>query len=116
MSGENTEKKIYVRPTIRRQFMGHANKFGGLAIPEPVVSIDGVAVADLVREFGSPLFVFSEATLRRKVRELNHAFSSRYPRFQAAISMVPTSSSSASCFTAPRRTPARPARLPLLAA
>jgi len=86
MSGENTEKKIYVRPTIRRQFMGHANKFGGLAIPEPVVSIDGVAVADLVREFGSPLFVFSEATLRRKVRELNHAFSSRYPRFQAAWS------------------------------
>ena len=40
---------------------------------------------------------------------------STYSRFQAAISMVPTSSSSASFFSAPRRTPVRTARLPLLA-
>jgi diaminopimelate decarboxylase len=83
---ETSGKRVYLRPTIRRQFMGHANKFGGLAVPDPVISIDGVSVAALVREYGSPLFVFSEATLRRKVRELNHAFTTRYPRFQAAWS------------------------------
>lgn len=79
-------KKPYSRPVIRKQYMGAANKFGGFAVPEPVTNIDGVSIDKLVREFGSPLFVFSENTLRRKVRELNQAFSSRYPSFQAAWS------------------------------
>ncbi len=79
-------KKEYVRPTIRRQFMGYANKFGGLAAPEAMPSIDGVSVKTLVKDFGSPLFVFSEATLRRKIKELNRAFATRYPRFQVAWS------------------------------
>jgi len=79
-------KKPYSRPVIRKQYMGAANKFGGFAVPEPIMSIDGVSIDSLVKEYGSPLFVFSENTLRRKVRELNQAFSSRYPHFQAAWS------------------------------
>lgn len=79
-------KKPYSRPVIRKQYMGAANKFGGFAVPEPMLSIDGVSIDALVKEFGSPLFVFSENSLRRKVRELNQAFSSRYPSFQAAWS------------------------------
>jgi diaminopimelate decarboxylase len=41
--------------------------------------IDGFAVASLVKEFGSPLFVFSEHDLRVKARRLREAFRSRYP-------------------------------------
>jgi len=79
-------RKPYSRPVIRRQYMGAANKFGGYSVPEPMLSIDGVSIERLIKEFGSPLFVFSENLLRRKIRELNQAFSSRYPNFQAAWS------------------------------
>lgn len=41
--------------------------------------IDGVPIMSLVREFGSPLFVFSEHDIRDKARRLRHAFTSRYP-------------------------------------
>ncbi len=41
--------------------------------------IDGVDVYDLVREFGSPLFVFSERDIENKYLEFKEAFSSRYP-------------------------------------
>lgn len=78
-------RKTWVRPVIRRQFMGSANKFGGFSAPDTITSIDGVSIKDL-EEFGSPLFVFSEATLRNKIQDLNRAFSSRYPHFQAAWS------------------------------
>lgn len=80
------EKKPYTRPVIRRQFMGHSNKFGALAIPESLSSIDKVDIEQLVREFGSPLFIFSETTLIRKIQEFKQAFQSRYPSFQPAWS------------------------------
>lgn len=79
-------KKQYVRPVIRRQFMGSANKFGGFSVPQPMTSIDGVTCVELLEKYGSPLFVFSEATIRNKVREFNNAFQTRYPSFQAAWS------------------------------
>ncbi|HET8746388.1 MAG TPA: alanine racemase [Ramlibacter sp.] len=41
--------------------------------------IDGVAVRELVKQFGSPLFVFSEATIRRQARRMREAFTSRHP-------------------------------------
>ena len=41
--------------------------------------IDGVDVYNLVREFGSPLFVFSERDIENKYLEFKEAFSSRYP-------------------------------------
>jgi diaminopimelate decarboxylase len=40
----------------------------------------------MAREHGSPLFVFSEATLRTKYREAHRAFSRRYPDVQFAWS------------------------------
>jgi diaminopimelate decarboxylase len=58
------------------------NKFGS----SPHVSrrvrtnIDGVAIADLVEQYGSPLFVFSEQRLRRAIREAKTVFTSRYPK------------------------------------
>jgi diaminopimelate decarboxylase len=49
-------------------------------------TIDGVPVADLARRFGTPLFVFSERTLREKARAMREAFRSRYPRVEFAWS------------------------------
>jgi hypothetical protein len=52
------------------------NKFGS----SPHVSrrvrtnIDGVAIADLVEQYGSPLFVFSEQRLRWAIREAKTVF------------------------------------------
>jgi len=42
--------------------------------------IDGVKVSDLVSKYGSPLFVFSENTLRRKYREAYQAMTKHYPK------------------------------------
>lgn len=43
-----------------------------------VEKIDGAAVSDLLREYGSPLFVISEKRLRDNIREIKQAFESRY--------------------------------------
>ena len=51
-----------------------------------LVEIDGVSVTDLVKHFGSPLFVFSEHTLREKARHLRNAFCSSYPKTNFAWS------------------------------
>lgn len=78
-------KLPYVTPTIRRLDAGGVNPFRhGHANACP--QIDGVSVASLAAEFGSPLFVFSEATLRRKYREAQRAFARRHPDVQFAWS------------------------------
>lgn len=41
--------------------------------------IDGVIIGDLVAKYGSPLFVFSEQTLRKKYRQAHAAISNHYP-------------------------------------
>ena len=76
----------YERPTIVRHQIGMMNKFGRLQGVRPQTHIDGVAVADLVAEHGSPLFVFSERTLQNRYRELYEAFARRYPRVRIAWS------------------------------
>jgi diaminopimelate decarboxylase len=56
-----------------RNFYAHGSHVPALS------QIDGVSIAGLVKEFGSPLFVFSEHNLREKARHLRDAFKSRYP-------------------------------------
>ncbi|WP_162300788.1 diaminopimelate decarboxylase [Alkalilacustris brevis] len=53
---------------------------------EALEMIDGAPVVELLRDHGSPLFVFSEATLRRKLRRFREAFSSRYKNMSFAWS------------------------------
>lgn len=79
-------KLPYERPTLVRHQMGHMNKFGRLQGMRPLTHIDGVAVADLVEKWGSPLFVFSQRTLVAKFRELQQAFSRRYAKVRLAWS------------------------------
>jgi len=62
------------------------NKFGMRTEYAPMPQIDGVAVADLIKEHGSPLFVISEKTLRSNIRNARKAFEIRYPKVQFAWS------------------------------
>jgi diaminopimelate decarboxylase len=48
--------------------------------------IDGVPVKDMMKEYGSPLFVISEKTIRQTYRNAVKAFSTRYPKVQFAWS------------------------------
>ena len=74
-------KLPYEKPVIKKLHTGLMNKFGRSPSYTRKVrtEIDGVAIADLVARFGSPLFVYSERTIRQKYRELRTAFSTRYP-------------------------------------
>lgn len=65
----------YEPPRITPLVTGATNKYGGSASPGLRVreDIEGVAVADLIREHGSPLFVFSESTMRQAWQRLYNA-------------------------------------------
>ncbi len=76
----------YERPSIKKLENTTPNKFGLLTSLSPVTHLDEVAVKDLVKEHGSPLFVVSEKKIRENIQEGKRAFSSRYPRVQFAWS------------------------------
>jgi diaminopimelate decarboxylase len=52
-----------------------------------LTEIDGQSINSLVKEFGSPLFVFSERDLREKASRMRTAFASRYPKTSFAWSV-----------------------------
>ena len=80
------ERLPYQRPTIVRHRSGLANKFGpGLTRPM-MPKIDDVPAEELLEAYGSPLFVFSEKALRKRIREAKRAFSLRYPKVRFAWS------------------------------
>lgn len=79
-------KKLYERPIIRPLTTGLINKFGSRTEYLPVTHIDGAPVKDLLKEFGSPLFIFSERQIRENMRSARRAFETRYPRVQFAWS------------------------------
>ncbi|MCX6246037.1 MAG: alanine racemase [Bacteroidetes bacterium] len=76
----------YERPVIKKLETGMPNKFGTRTEYEPMTHIDGNAVKDLIKEYGSPLFVISEKTIRSTIRKAKKAFETRYPRVQFAWS------------------------------
>ncbi|MFM7587505.1 MAG: alanine racemase [Bacteroidota bacterium] len=78
--------KTYERPYLRKLNAGLGNKFGTRNSQVPVTEIDGVPVAKLMEEYGSPCFVLSEQTIRQTYRNAVRAFSTRYPKVQMAWS------------------------------
>ncbi len=80
------KKLQYERPLIQRLNAGLMNKFGMRTEYAPVTRVDEVPVKDLLKQFGSPLFVISERTLRQTYKEANRAFKTRYPKVQFAWS------------------------------
>lgn len=75
----------YVRPTVQRLNQGPVNPFR-LGTSPSCSEIDGISIADLTREHGSPLFVYSETALRDAYRDAHRAFTRRYPDVQFAWS------------------------------
>lgn len=80
------EKQKYERPVIKRLQGGVPNKFGMRTEYAPFTHIDNVSVVSLVEEYGSPLFVISEKTIRNTMDNARQAFSTRYPKVQFAWS------------------------------
>ncbi|WP_457597978.1 alanine racemase [Hydrogenimonas sp.] len=77
-----SDRKPYEKPTIIR--IESSMSKAGVPTPKQRVrqTIGGVKVDELVERFGSPLFVFDEADIRRRYRRAFDAFSSRYPNVQ----------------------------------
>jgi len=79
---DETPRLPYEKPVILRHQTGLANKFGAGVARPTLAAVDGVSAQDLLQQYGSPLFVFSERTLRRRFREAQRAFTLRYPNVQ----------------------------------
>lgn len=71
---------LYERPAVVRNAFGVMNKVGRRADLSASDHIDGVSIDALCREFGSPLFVFSERRLRDRIVQAREAFARRYPQ------------------------------------
>jgi len=80
------EKLRYERPLIKRLDGNMPNKFGMRTEYAPKTHIEGVAVSELISQYGSPLFVISERQIRENMRRARKAFETRYPRVQFAWS------------------------------
>lgn len=79
-------KLKYEKPVISKITAGVPNKFGLPAKQKIISEIDGISVPKLMEEFGSPLFVLSEKTIRDTYAEAKQAFETRYPKVQFAWS------------------------------
>ncbi|MGD1846669.1 MAG: hypothetical protein ACFB10_14875, partial [Salibacteraceae bacterium] len=79
-------KPTYERPILTQLNVGLKNIYGNKTEYAPVTNIDGARVDELIEEFGSPLFVLSERTIRNTYHQATRAFESRYPKVQFAWS------------------------------
>jgi len=79
-------KLIFERPIIQRLNAGLPSKYGMSRRMEPISHIEGKPIAELIKEFGSPVFVLSETIIRKTYKEAHRAFSARYPNVQFAWS------------------------------
>ncbi len=80
------QKETYERPVIIKHQSGLANKFGRSRAMRTMSQIDGIPVSQITEKYGSPVFVFSEETIRRNYRQAYRSFSMRYPKVQFAWS------------------------------
>ena len=75
-------KKKYEKPTIIK-IEQSMTKFGSSMLSQKIrENIDGVGIEELILKYGSPLFVFSEKSIKEKYQKAYNAFSSRYPNVE----------------------------------
>lgn len=79
-------KKPYVSPTIERKIAGMPTKPAIEGLISYQDAISGVPVRQLIEKYGSPLFVLSEKSIRKKYKEAYRAFSLQYPKVKFAWS------------------------------
>jgi diaminopimelate decarboxylase len=78
-SAAETGKQPWTKPTLTVLRSGLLNKFGKSRQAAWMDSIEGVAIDDLINQYGSPLFVISERKLRHNAQRIKRAFTGRYP-------------------------------------
>jgi len=76
----------YEKPVINKITAGVPNKFGLPTKQKIIPDIDGISVEQIMDEYGSPVFVLSEKTIRDTFAEARQAFETRYPKVQFAWS------------------------------
>lgn len=76
------EKKHFERPIIKKLNAGMPDKFGLKNHIEPITEIDDVPINQILDEYGSPVYVVSEETIRKNYKDAYRAFSTRYPKVQ----------------------------------
>ena len=76
----NQKKPSYEPPTIIRNAIGLMNKVGRRGNLTTETHIDGISVEQLTQLYGSPLFVFSEATLLRSISDAHSALELHLPQ------------------------------------
>ena len=76
----NRQLAAYERPSIQRHRSGAMNKMGALPALRHENRIDGLAVTDLLEEYGSPLFVYSQRTIEERYRSLKQQLALRWPK------------------------------------
>lgn len=76
------EKIAFERPMVKKVSAGMPGKFGMKSRFETISDIDGIPVKSLIDDYGSPLYIISEKTLREKYREVKGIFKKRYPKVQ----------------------------------
>jgi diaminopimelate decarboxylase len=64
------ELKKYDRPLIKRHVVGYPAKGGMPSVSKVIREIDGIRILDLIKEYGTPIFVVSESSLRTAYRRL----------------------------------------------
>jgi diaminopimelate decarboxylase len=79
-------KLAYEKPVISKITAGVPNKFGLPTKQKIIPEIDGIPVENIMEEYGSPVFVLSEKTIRNTIAEAKQAFETRYPKVQFAWS------------------------------
>jgi diaminopimelate decarboxylase len=79
-------KLAYEKPVISKITAGVPNKFGLPTRQKIIAEIDGIPVEKIMEEYGSPVFVLSEKTIRNTINEAKQAFETRYPKVQFAWS------------------------------
>lgn len=80
------EKKRFEYPVIKRFQPGMPGKSGLQPGLKTISEISNVPVEGLIEEYGSPLFVIDEDSIREKYKLAVQAFKSRYPKVQFAWS------------------------------
>ena len=80
------QKVPYEKPVINKISAGVPDKFGMKSTIQPITEIDDVAIKNLISEYGSPLYVLSEKTIRDTYKKAVTAFETRYPKVQFAWS------------------------------
>ncbi len=76
------EKLKYERPVINKIKAGVPDKFGMSTKIKIISKIEGIPVIDIIKKYGSPVFVLSENKIRETYNEAYRAFSTRYPKVQ----------------------------------